>query len=99
MLLEISLVLRGNKKSLLRSIMLNRWKETQSARYYVSQAHPKMKFSPSGATTGMGGSDTVSILLPRIAWDLYLGGDGVGLLTRLGLVHGSLLLGPEGLGT
>ena len=33
MLLKISLVLRGNKKNLLPSIMLNRWKETQSARY------------------------------------------------------------------
>lgn len=76
MLLKISLVLRSNK-NLLPSIMLNRRKETQSARYYVSQAHPKMKFSPSGATTSMGGRDMVSILLPRIVWDLDLGGGGV----------------------
>lgn len=49
--------------------------------------HPKMKFSPSGATTGMGGRDMVSVLLPRIAWDPGLKGGGVRLLIRLGLVH------------
>lgn len=73
--------------------MLNRLQETQSAWYYVSQAYPKIKFSPSGATTGMGGRDIVSVLLPRIDWDPDLGGGGAGLLIGLGLVDGSLLLG------
>lgn len=81
-------------KNPLYPIMLNRLKETQSVRYYVSQAHPKMKFSPSEATTGMSGRAIVSILLPRIAWDLDVGGVGVGLLTGLGLVDRSFLLGP-----
>lgn len=76
--------------------VLNRLKETQSVRYYIPQAHPKMKFPPSEATAGRA---IVSILLPRIAWDLDVGGVGVGLLTGLGLVDRSFLLGPQGLCT